>query len=246
MSISNNKEEKNKLWLIGAGPGDPELITLKGFQVLKQASVVLFDNLANQALLNYLPESCLQIYVGKKPYEKYNSQEDIHRLILNYVTEYGEVVRLKGGDPFIFGRGFEEMVFAKHGIEAEYVPGISSMQGAGLNGIPLTHRGLCDGFWAITGTKRDGSLSLDLRLAMQSNATVVVYMGMKKLREISGVYQSEGRGSMPAAIIQHATLNNQKIVVGLVKDLELMAQKNEMTYPAIIVIGETVALTNCN
>lgn len=247
MSCSNKKSVKGKLWLVGAGPGDPKLITLKGFQVLKAASVVLFDNLANKALLNYLPETCLQIYVGKKPYEKYNSQEEIHQLIVDNVMKYGEVVRLKGGDPFIFGRGFEEMIFARqNGIEAEYVPGVSSMQGAGLNGIPLTHRGICDGFWAITGTKKDGSLSIDLKLAMQSNATVVVYMGMKKLKEISNAYRGEGKGAMPAAIIQHATLSNQKMVVGLVKDLEMMAALNKMTYPAIIVIGETVALSNCS
>lgn len=215
-----------KLWLVGAGPGDPELITMKGFNILKKASVVLYDNLANEELLNIVPDSCLRIYVGKKPYGNYVLQEEINQMIKNYAYECKEVVRLKGGDPFIFGRGFEEMVYAReNGIDAEYIPGISSMQGAGINGIPLTHRGVCEGFWVVTGTKTDRSLSLDLKLAMKSNATVVVYMGMKKLDEISEVYISEGKGNIPAAIIQHATLKNQKMVIGEVRSLKIMADQ---------------------
>lgn len=243
MDLQKKLESKLKLWLIGAGPGDPELITLKGFNILKTASVVLYDNLANKALLDYVPETCLKVYVGKKPYENYISQENIHQLIKKYTNKYGEVVRLKGGDPFIFGRGFEEMIFAReNGIETQYVPGISSMQGTGLNGIPLTHRGLCESFWVVTGTKKDGSLSADLKLALNSNATVVIYMGMKKLEEISATYLTEGKGEMPAAIIQHATLENQKMAIGTAKDLPNMAKKDLLTYPSIIIIGETVGL----
>lgn len=243
MDIHKKNDSKSKLWLIGAGPGDPELITLKGFNVLKSSSVILYDNLANKALLDYVPETCLQVYVGKKPYENYISQENIHQLIKKYTDEYGEVVRLKGGDPFIFGRGFEEMIFAReNGIDVHYIPGISSMQGSGVNGIPLTHRGLCESFWVVTGTKKDGSLSADLKLAMHSNATVVIYMGMKKLEEISATYEAEGKGEMPAAIIQHATLENQKMAIGTAKDLPNMAKRDQLTYPSIVIIGKTVGL----
>lgn len=228
-----------KLIVLGAGPGDPELITLKGYKTLQEADVVLYDNLANQDLLNFTREDCEKVYVGKRPYAEYTPQKDIHELIKRYAFTKGTVVRLKGGDPFIFGRGFEEILFARQlGIETQFIPGITSMQASGFEDIPLTYRALSEGIWVITGTKKDGTLSADLCLAMRSNATVVIYMGMKQLPVIAETYIKEGKGDTPAAIIQHATLPNQKSVRGLIKDLPELAQQHQLTYPALIIIGQ--------
>jgi len=238
---------KPELYVIGAGPGDPELITLKAYKVLQRTKVILYDNLANKELLDLAPEGCELVYVGKHPYGEYTPQERIHELIKEKALEKGLVVRLKGGDPFIFGRGFEEMQFAReHGIAAYYIPGITSMQASGFQDIPLTHRTASEGIWVVTGTKKDGSLSNDLRLAMQSNSTVVIYMGMKKVTEIAETYLSEGMGETPAAIIQHATLTKQKSAKGKVKDLPKLALENGLTHPAIIIIGEVAGLKTFN
>lgn len=232
-----------ELYVVGAGPGDPELLTLKAYRILQTANVVLYDNLANQELLALAPTACECIYVGKKPYGEYTPQEVIHELIREKALAKGRVVRLKGGDPFIFGRGFEEMLFARsQGIAAHYVPGISSMQAVGFEDIPLTHRVVSEGIWILTGTKKDGTLSADLRLAMQSNSTVVIYMGMKKLPEIAATYVQEGRGNMPAAVVMHASLPQRKVVVGRVQDLPTLVAKAGITYPAIIFIGEVVGV----
>ena len=234
-----------ELYVVGAGPGDPELLTLKAHRVLQTADVVLYDNLANQELLALAPTACEYIYVGKKPYGEYTPQEVIHALILEKARSRGRVVRLKGGDPFIFGRGFEEMLFARaHGIAAHYVPGISSMQAVGFEDIPLTHRVVSEGFWVLTGTKKDGSLSADLRLAMQSNSTVVIYMGMKKLPEIAATYLEMGHGDTPAAVVMHASLPHRKAVTGRVADLPALVAAAGITYPAIIFIGDVVDISS--
>src|SRR4028119_595067 len=158
-----------ELIVIGAGPGDPELLTIKGYKALQEADVVLYDNLANKELLKFVREDCEKQYVGKLPYGEYTPQETIHELIREKAFSKGKVVRLKGGDPFIFGRGFEEILFArKLGIRTSYIPGISTMQASGLEDVPLTHRNISEGFWVMTGTKKDGSLTRDLQLAIQS------------------------------------------------------------------------------
>lgn len=232
-----------ELFVVGAGPGDPELITVKAYKVLQTADVVLYDNLANKQLLSLTREDCDHIYVGKQPYGAYTPQEDILAMIKHFAFSKGRVVRLKGGDPFIFGRGFEEILYAREqGIKTHFIPGITSMQASGLEDIPLTHRAVSEGIWAITGTKKDGTLSADLKLAMQSNATVVIYMGMKQLASIAATYTEAGNGNMPAAIIQHASLPQQKSVKGQVKDLPAMAESKQLTYPALIIIGPVVNL----
>jgi uroporphyrin-III C-methyltransferase len=234
-----------ELHILGAGPGDPELITVKGYKLLQQATVVLYDNLANKDLLDVTPHNCERVYVGKQPYGEYTPQESIHDLIKHYAYTRGKVIRLKGGDPFIFGRGFEEVIYAReNGIKTFFIPGITSMQASGLEDIPLTHRALSEGMWVVTGTKKDGTLSADLRLAMQSNATVIIYMGMKQLASIANTYIDAGNGLISAAIIQHASMPNQKSVKGFVKDLAAMAESKQLTYPAIIIIGAVTNLTN--
>jgi uroporphyrin-III C-methyltransferase len=232
-----------ELFVVGAGPGDIELITVKGHKILQEADVVLYDNLANKELLSITRDDCEKIYVGKQPYGIHTTQEEIHELIKHYAFTKGKVVRLKGGDPFIFGRGFEEILFARqHGIKTHFIPGISSMQASGFEDIPLTHRDVSESIWVVTGTKKDGTLSADLRLAMQSNATVVIYMGMKKLDAIAATYLEAGKGSTPAAIIQHASLPTQKTVKGQIQNLPGIAASAQITHPAIIIIGAVVGL----
>ncbi|WP_224999533.1 uroporphyrinogen-III C-methyltransferase [Cesiribacter sp. SM1] len=230
-----------ELYVIGAGPGDPELITVKAYKVLQQAKVVLYDNLANRELLDITQPECEKIYVGKRPYGDYTPQENIHELIREKAFSKGKVVRLKGGDPYIFGRGFEEVLYARqHGISTYYIPGITSMQASGFEDIPLTHRAISEGIWVLTGTKKDGRLSDDLKLAMQSNATVVIYMGMKKAAEIADTYIQAGNGNIPAAIVQHASLPHKKVAVGKAKDLPEMISSHQLTHPALIIIGWVV------
>ena len=239
------KIQNPELFVLGAGPGDPELMTMKGYRVLQEANVILYDNLANKELLAISRDDCEKVYVGKQPYGDYTPQETIHELIKHYAFTKGNVVRLKGGDPFIFGRGFEEIIYARqHGITTHYIPGVTSMQASGLEDIPLTHRQVSESVWMVTGTKKDGSLSADLTCAMHSNATVVIYMGMKKLAEIASAYINAGKGDIPAAIIQHASLPNQKSAKGKVSDLVSIAADNQLTYPAIIIIGDVVNVKN--
>ncbi len=230
-----------ELIVVGAGPGDPELITLKAYKALQEANVVLYDNLANKELLKFTRDDCEKLYVGKLPYGSFTTQETIHELIREKAFSKGKVIRLKGGDPFIFGRGFEEILFARtQGIITSYIPGISTMQTAGLEDIPLTHRNISEGFWVMTGTKKDGSLTNDLKLAIKSNATVVIYMGMKKLSVIAATYCEENLGDMPAIIIQHATLPHKKSAKGFIKDLPLIAEQQHISHPALIIIGHVV------
>ncbi|QIL42181.1 uroporphyrinogen-III C-methyltransferase [Pedobacter sp. HDW13] len=237
----NQKTGDFGVFIMGGGPGDPELIAMKAFNVLKRAEVILYDNLSNEKLLEIAPKTCKMVYVGKQPYGEYTPQEKINELIVENAHQYKVVVRLKGGDPFIFGRGFEELIYAEaRGIKCHYIPGISSMQGAGFIDVPLTHRGISESVWILTGTKKDGSLTEDLKCAMKSSATVVIYMGMKKVAEISKAYCDAGLGTMPAAIIQHATLPNQKQVVCLANNLQEAAEDAGLTYPAIIIIGNVV------
>jgi uroporphyrin-III C-methyltransferase len=239
----NDKSIIPELYVVGAGPGDPELITVKAYKVLQTADIVLYDNLANKELLNLTREDCDHIYVGKQPYGTYTPQEEINAMIKHFAFTKGRVVRLKGGDPFIFGRGFEEILYSReHGIKTHFIPGITSMQASGFEDIPLTHRAISEGVWMITGTKKDGTLSADLKLAMQSNATVVIYMGMKQIPTIAATYVDAGNGNMAAAIIQHASLPQQKSVKGKVKDLAAMAESKQITYPALIIIGPVVEL----
>ncbi len=249
--ILKDNGKKPSLSVVGAGPGDPELLTIKAYKALQVADAILYDNLANKELLTIASKQCKMVYVGKKPYEGYTSQETIHQLIKEYAFKYGNVVRLKGGDPFIFGRGFEEIAFArKHNIETQYIPGISSMQASGFSDIPLTHRGVSESVWIITGTKKDGSLSADLKIAAKSKATVVIYMGMRKLEEISSTYIKLGRGDTPAAIIQHASLPHQKRITCSAKDLPQAALNAALSHPSIILIGDVVkaaeSLCCCN
>ncbi len=228
--------------LVGAGPGDPELITLKGVLALGKADVVLYDALVDPSLLKYATTKALKIYVGKRNGSSENPQEETNRLLVHYALKYGHVVRLKGGDPFVFGRGAEEIDFVRQfGIKTTVIPGItSSIAVPAASGIPVTKRGVSESFWVITGTTSAGKLSRDLHLAAQSTATVVVLMGTKKLAEIIAVYKQANKDSIPIALIQNGTTLQEKVVAGSIDDIEQKVQAAGLGSPAVIVIGEVV------
>lgn len=234
----------SKLILVGAGPGDPELITIKAIKILQQADVILYDALANEALLEYAVNATEKIFVGKRYGCHALSQQEINDLIIEYGAKYTNVVRLKGGDPFVFGRAQEEMDAAvEAGMEVEMVPGISSALAAPASEmIPLTCRGMSESFWVITGTTRSGELSNDIKHAAQSTATIIILMAMSKLEAIAEMFAAYGNGETPVAIIQNGTMPNAKMVTGKVKDIYFRAQHAGLTNPAVIIIGEVVNL----
>ncbi len=231
-----------KLTLVGAGPGDVDLITVKAIRVLKTADVVLYDALVNEDLLDYIHADAEIIFVGKRRGCYRYQQEQINELIVALANSKGHVVRLKGGDPFIFGRGAEEMEYAaSFGIETAFVPGISSSLAVpAYQNIPLTKRGSSESFWIITGTTKDHKISSDVQLAAKSNATVVVLMGMGKLPEIIALFQRENKHNLPVAIIQNGTRVNEKVGIGTVDTILDVVKENELSNPSIIVLGEVV------
>lgn len=234
----------SKLILIGAGPGDPDLITVKAIKKLSMADVVLYDALANTELLSYCKPGCIKQFVGKRYGCHALSQSEINDRILEYGEKFEYVIRLKGGDPFVFGRAWEEIETAQSaGMEIEVVPGISSALAVPASQmIPVTARGTNESFWVVTGTTRNGDLSKDIQLAAQSGATVIILMAMSKLEQIAEVFTIHGKGDTPVAIIQNGTLPTEKIVTGRVKDIYFKAQHAELENPAIIIIGEVVNL----
>ena len=252
MKLSKLIEQKNwqvynqtnipKLTVVGAGPGDPELITLKAIKAIKDAKVIMYDALINEALLDYASPEIELIFVGKRKGCYAYQQEQINELIVTRAKSHGHVVRLKGGDPFVFGRGAEELDYAKqYGLETYIVPGISSALAVpAYQGIPLTKRGSSESFWVITGTTKSHRLSNDIFLAAQSTATVVILMGMAKLQEIMAIFSEVGKQDVPVAIIQNGTTENENIGIGTVQTIGDVVKEKQLSSPAIIVIGEVV------
>ncbi len=229
------------LSLIGAGPGDPELITLKGVRLLGEADVVLYDALASDKLLQYAPQA-EHIFVGKRKGCASFLQQQINDLILQRGAQGKHVVRLKGGDPFVFGRGGEEMVLAAAaGMEVHVIPGISSSLAVPASeNIPLTQRGISESFWVVTGTTKDHKLSRDVALAAQSSATVVILMGMSKLEKIMTCFQAVGKSATPVAVLQEGTTKRARRAFGTVADITAKVAEQGLGNPAVIVIGEVV------
>lgn len=230
-----------KLTVVGAGPGDVDLITLKGVKALQAADVVLYDALVSEELLDYAPQA-EKIFVGKRKGCYTYQQEQINELIVQRAHQGLHVVRLKGGDPFVFGRGAEEMEYAAGlGLEVAVVPGISSSVSVPASqNIPVTKRGAAESFWVITGTTKEHKLSNDVALAAKSSATVIILMGMSKLGEIMKLFKEEGKENTPVAIIQNGTTQHEKIGIGTVASIENKAREQQLSNPAIIIIGEVV------
>ena len=233
-----------RLTLVGAGPGDPELITVKAINALKAADVVLYDALVSDEILKLIPQHIPAIPVGKRAGEHSMKQQEINSLIVECAFVYGHVVRLKGGDPFVFGRATEEIDTAlEFGIPYSVVPGISSALAVPASAnIPVTSRGLSESFWVVTGTTKEGVISGDVALAAKSKATVVILMGLSRLNEIVALFEAEGKGDTPIAIIQNGTLPNERRVFGTVSTIPSKVEKDPIGPPAIIIIGEVVRL----
>ncbi|MDA9070266.1 uroporphyrinogen-III C-methyltransferase [Algibacter sp.] len=231
-----------KLTVVGAGPGDEELITLKAIKAIESADVILYDALINESLLKYASENVELIFVGKRKGCYAFQQEQINELIVNKAKEKGHVVRLKGGDPFIFGRGAEEIDYVRQfGLETYVVPGISSALAVpAYQGIPLTKRGSSESFWVVTATTKDHALSKDVALAAKSTATVVILMGMHKLAEIVKTFYAENKRNTPVAIIQNGTRENEKVGIGTIRNIQQVVNEQQLTSPAIIIIGDVV------
>jgi uroporphyrin-III C-methyltransferase len=244
MSLDNNNVKEPKITLLGAGPGDPDLLTLKGVKALQNADVVLYDALTNEALLEHAPERAIKVYVGKRSGEHSYPQETINKLMIDYALNYGHVVRLKGGDPFVFGRGYEELDYAaSYSIPVSVIPGISSSIGVpGLQQIPVTHRGLSESFWVITGTTTSGEVSSDIYKAAESNATVIVLMGLKKLSKIVEIFKASNKHNLPVAVIQNGSSADEKLVIGVVDTILDLVEVERIKAPALLVFGDVVSL----
>lgn len=232
------------LILVGAGPGDAELITLKGVKAIQKAEVLLYDALVNEELIKYAPQNAIKIFVGKRKGSCAYTQEQINKLIVDFGVEGNVVVRLKGGDPFVFGRGFEEIEAAElNGMTSEVIPGISSsISVPALNKIPVSARGCTESFWIITGTTKNHELSEDVLRAVQYNGTVVILMGIHKLEKIAALYIQNGKSEVPIALIQEGSLESQNMVKSTLGNVVEDAKNANIQNPAIIVIGSVVNL----
>lgn len=241
-----DKETNGKVWLVGAGPGDPGLFTLKGKQALENAQVVVYDALVGQGILNLIPDTAETIHVGKRSSYHSMEQEKINELLVKKACEGKRVVRLKGGDPFLFGRGGEEIdLLVKENIPYEVIPGITSaISVPAYQGIPVTHRDFCSSLHIITGHRRAGkSFDIDFEALVRTGGTLVFLMGVSSLGEICrGLLNAGMEPEMPAALLIRGTTAHQERIVAAVGTLEEEVKRRGAKTPAIIVVGKVCAL----
>lgn len=231
--------------LVGAGPGDPELITVKALRLIQAAEVVIYDNLVGSQILELIPPSAERIYVGKKAGNHTLPQDDISQLLLARARSGKRVVRLKGGDPFVFGRGGEEMeVLRAAGIAVTIVPGITAALGAAAScGFPLTHREHAQSCVFVTGHLKDHSVDLDWPTLAHGGQTLVFYMGITGLSVISEQLIAHGLpGDTPAAFIYKATLPDERFVPTTLAELPATAERERIKPPALVVVGSVLKL----
>jgi uroporphyrin-III C-methyltransferase len=238
--------EKGKVYLVGAGPGDPELLTRKAERLLKEADVILYDALVGEGIKELFPPVKV-IDVGKRADDHTFRQEEINRMLVDLASEYRRVVRLKGGDPYVFGRGGEEAeCLVKAGIEVEVVPGITSAIAVPeLVGIPVTHRGCASAITIITGHEdpTKGESALNFKALAQMRGTIVILMGIKRLKENVDALLAGGKPpGTPVAIIERGATGSERITSGKLGDIVSMAELRGVESPAIIVVGEVVGL----
>lgn len=234
------------VFLVGAGPGDPDLITLKGLRILRSAQVVIYDRLISDDLLAEIPLDASRIYVGKEGGTHSLPQEEITELVLSFARQGKRVVRLKGGDPYVFGRGGEEaMALVEAGIDFEVVPGITAASGIlGSLGVPLTHRGVASGVRFVTARcGKDVPLELNWESLADPDTTLVIYMGLAKLPEISRkLIQAGMPAELPAMAVSKGTLDDQKICVGTLASLPKDVARASLAPPVLLVFGRVVSL----
>lgn len=229
----------SRLTLVGAGPGDPDLITLKGVKALQSADVVLYDALVHADMLAHAADAEL-VFVGKRAGQYSVTQNEINQLIVDHaLKEEGQhVVRLKGGDPFVFARGLEEIAYAeKYGIKSSVVIGISSIMLPGYYGIPLTTRGINQSFTAVTATTSEGELSEGVINAAKYSASTVYFMGSRKLTLIVEEYKKAGRSDLPVAIISNGSLTSGTVFKGTVETIVGIYNKEKPEAPTLLIFG---------
>lgn len=232
--------------IVGAGPGDPELITVKALKRLREAEVILYDRLVNEELLAYAGPRAELVYCGKAPGQHATPQEEINRLLVAHALEGKRVVRLKGGDPFVFGRGGEEaLALAAAAIPFEVIPGVTSALGAAaMSGIPLTHRGLAASFACVTGSRCHGDgRPVRWDLLAHGVDTLAIYMGAGQIKEIRGELLSHGKpAATPVALIESGTTRRQRTFICTLGDMHKLAAAVKLSNPALIIVGEVAAV----
>ena len=242
---NKNTTETGEVWLIGAGPGDPDLLTFRALRLMQQADVVLYDRLVSPEILNLTRRDADRIYVGKKRADHAVPQGEINQLLVDLALEGKTVVRLKGGDPFIFGRGGEEIeLLAESGVPFQIVPGITAASGcATYAGIPLTHRDHAQSCSFVTGHLKDGTVDLNWKALATPNQTVIIYMGLVGLPTICEKLIEHGVSkNMPIALVQQGTTQNQKVFTGTLDTMVDLIKDKEVHAPTLIIIGSVVSL----
>jgi len=234
-----------KVYLVGAGPGDPELLTLRAARLLETADVVVYDHLVTDAIMDFVAPEALRICVGKQRNNHTLPQEDINQLLSGLANTHQRVVRLKGGDPFIFGRGGEELQsLVANGIPFEVVPGVTAACGvSSYAGIPLTHRDYAQSCTFVTGHLQDGSTNLDWTTLVRPRQTVVIYMGLGGLEEICRQMMQHGaRPELGVAVVQDGTTESQKVICGTLADIATRVADGQLRSPCLTIIGDVVRL----
>lgn len=235
-----------KVYLVGAGPGDPDLLTVKALRLLQTADTVVYDRLVSREILELIPQAVSRIFVGKATSRHTLSQQEINALLVDLARKRPNVVRLKGGDPFVFGRGGEEaLALARNNIPFEVVPGITAAQAcAAYAGIPLTHRGLAQGVQFITGHRKDNeALVINPASVADPDQTLVVYMGLASLPQIVSELLNAGRAAdTPAAIVERGTTSRQRNIVTRLEHLQEAVERHAIRSPAMLIVGPVVSL----
>lgn len=245
-TMNNSSQlQGGKVWLVGAGPGDPDLLTIKAARLIAQADAIVYDHLVGNGIMDLARSDARVIYAGKESSKHTMPQGDINQLLVTLAREGLSVVRLKGGDPFIFGRGGEELeTLVASGIPFEVVPGVTAAAGcAAYSGFPLTHRDHAQAVTFVTGHLKDGTVNLDWPALARPNQTVVFYMGIGAAEEICKQMMHHGLPSMtPAAVIRNGTQSDQKTVLATLGTLPHRIAESGIKPPALIVVGSVVGL----